>query len=243
MVRGLYASASGLLAAEDVVSAVAANLANAATPGYKAETTLTEPFGQMLLEALGPTGALPLGSTVAAGTAVQREAYDLAEGPLVHTGNPLDVAVLGPGFFAVATPQGVRYTRDGSFHVDPFGRLTDAQGNPVLGVGGRPVAGLGPQASIGPDGTVREGGAVVGRLLLVDLRTVVQENQGLFQGVPAPDTTSRLLTGTLEEANVDDTAAAMATLAALSAYQLSADALSAGNTTLDVLVNQVGRVG
>ena len=118
MERGLYIAASGMLTELVRQDQLANDLANASTPGYKADRSAQSSFGDLLLSntATGQTiGPLGLGVQIA------ETKTDLAQGPLVQTGEPLDVALQGPGFLAVQTAQGTRYTRDGQLAVDAKG--------------------------------------------------------------------------------------------------------------------------
>ena len=85
----------------------------------------------------------PLGN----GARIERQVTDLTAQPLKETGEPLDFAIDGDGFFAVQTPQGVRYTRNGQFTAAANGRLVDQRNNPVLGQNGQPL-------TVGADGKV-----------------------------------------------------------------------------------------
>ncbi len=138
MERGLYIAASGMLAEQVRQEQIANDLANAATPGYKADRTSQAGFGELLL-ANSATGA----TVGPQGTAVQVSAVetDFTPKPAKDTGEPLDFAIVGEGFFAVQTGRGTRYTRNGQFSADAQGRLVTAQGDPVLGRGGRAADG------------------------------------------------------------------------------------------------------
>jgi flagellar basal-body rod protein FlgF len=92
---------------------------------------------------------------------------DLGQGALARTGNPLDVAIEGQGFFAVqvsAGVEGIRYTRDGAFQRSRDGRLVTARGEAVLNAAGKPIAVPSGEISIGADGIISVGGAAVGSL-------------------------------------------------------------------------------
>ena len=130
MDRGLYIAASGMLAEQIRQDQIANDLANAATPGYKADRTAQREFGDLLL-ANSTTG----GQVGRQSTAVQVDEIrtDFTPKPARETGEPLDFAITGEGFFSVQTGQGVRYTRNGQFTVSPQGLLVTAQGDPVLG--------------------------------------------------------------------------------------------------------------
>ncbi len=86
---------------------------------------------------------------------------NLGQGALEQTGNPLDLAIEGEGFFMVQTPQGQRYTRDGGFHRTPAGQLVTEAGDPVLSATGQTIAIPPGQVAIGEDGVVSVAGGVV----------------------------------------------------------------------------------
>ena len=140
----LAAAAAGMRAQADTLDVIAQNLANASTPGFRARQAAFADFGDALRSRVGVSAA---------------------QGSLRHTGVPTDVALNGPGYLSVATPDGVRYTRDGRFSVDPGGFLVDSDGNRVLGS-------LGPVrfphgARIGDDGTIAVAGKKLDRLRVV----------------------------------------------------------------------------
>ncbi|CAN5234710.1 hypothetical protein BH20ACT16_BH20ACT16_08880 [soil metagenome] len=143
------------------------DLANASTPGYKADRVTTQSFGDLLLRdsASGtPVGALGLGARIEAQTT------DLSPGPLRTTGESLDFAVEGEGFFAVRGAGGTRYTRDGQFQLSSKGTLVTAGGEEVLGPGGQPVR-------VGKDGAVAA--SAIGVTKLENAR---REGENLFTG-------------------------------------------------------------
>lgn len=108
---------------------VGMNLANTLTPGYKRETTLVRPFGELV------------NAELARGPVPAETVSDMRAGTLRSTGHSLDLALAGDGFFEVATPQGPAYTRQGDLHVDARGRLVTGQNYPVMGMGGEIVLG------------------------------------------------------------------------------------------------------
>ena len=159
MDSGYYAAMTGLVARTQALDIAATNLANAQTPGYRAEQ---EFFRSVLL---GPDAMdSQLGQTVNNYGLLGGDRLNLAQGAIQQTGNPLDVAIEGEGFFAVQTPQGVRYTRDGGFHRTPDGRLVTAAGEPVLSVTGQPVPVPPGEVSIGADGVLSVAGGTVAQL-------------------------------------------------------------------------------
>ena len=156
MDSGYYAAMSGLMARTQAVDTAAANLANAQTPGYRAER---EYFRSVLLGA--EAGSSQLGRTVNNYGLLGGNRLNLGQGPLQQTGNPLDLAIEGQGFFQVQTANGLRYTRDGSFHRAPSGSLVTAKGEPVLSAAGKVIAVPPGEVSVGMDGVVSVAGGTV----------------------------------------------------------------------------------
>jgi flagellar basal-body rod protein FlgF len=187
---------------------VANNIANIDTVGYKADGSL---FEQYLSSAARGAQGSPIAFVRDRATWV-----DMSRGPVQHTGNSLDVAVDGNGFFAVQTPNGVRYTRNGSFQLNAAGQIVTADGYPVLGDGG-PITlqQTDHQISISRDGTVsvREGSSNVdsqrGKLRLVsfdNLQQLQKDGSATFNyvgtGQPQDDRKSHVIQGALEKSNV-----------------------------------------
>jgi flagellar basal-body rod protein FlgF/flagellar basal-body rod protein FlgG len=149
MDSGYYAAMTGLVARNQALDAAAANLANSQTPGYRAER---EYFRSALL---GPDALdSQLGRTVNNYGLLGGSQLYLGQGQLQQTGNPLDLAIEGEGFFAIQTPSGVRYTRDGSFHRTQSGQLVSASGEPVLSATGQPIPVPPGDVSVGSDGVL-----------------------------------------------------------------------------------------
>lgn len=144
---------TGLLETADII---ANNIANASTPGFKAEGVIFSEF----IAAAGPrNGSVSMGRLAAHTT-------DFGTGAMKLTGGKFDVAINGPGYFKVDTEGGERLTRAGVFRLDVQGYLTDVGGNPVLSDGGDPVT-LPPETSnitITPEGAVVADGEQVGNI-------------------------------------------------------------------------------
>ena len=160
MDSGYYAAFAGLVARTQALDTAASNLANAQTAGYRAER---EYFRSVMLDPLG--GDSQLGETVNNFGVLGGDHLDLGQGVLTPTGNALDLAIEGQGFFAIQTQGGVRYTRDGSFHRARDGQLVTASGEPVLSSQGRPIPVPPGEVSVGADGALSVAGgtaAIVG---------------------------------------------------------------------------------
>jgi flagellar basal-body rod protein FlgF len=203
--RMLYVAMSG---AKQVLAAQAANnhnLANASTPGFRAD-----------LSAFRAMPVFDQGFPSRVYAMAERPGVQLAAGTLTQTGRELDVAIRGEGWIAVRAPDGSEaYTRDGALQVDSTGRLTSA-GHPVLGNGG-PIA-LPPaeKLEVGTDGTIAvravgEGPETVApadRIKLVNPppKDLIKGEDGLMHlrsGAAAlPDASVTLVSGALESSNV-----------------------------------------
>ncbi|MTV41447.1 flagellar hook-basal body protein [Duganella radicis] len=183
------------------VETISQNMANLLTPGYKKQILLSSSFARQVDGGLAQ-------SVTASGPSMTALNIDPAAGTLRYTGNPQDMAIDGTAFFEVAGPQGPAYTRQGGFHVDVRGRLVNAQGYPVMGMGGEIVL-SGPYA-IDPNGDVRQGDQVLARLKLVHFSNPEalepQGGGGYRQGgavQATPETPSSLRVGYQENSNVN----------------------------------------
>ncbi len=208
MNRGMWSMASGGVAALARLDAVTQNLANVGTAGYKAERLV---FRAREFE---PPPGMPFDSVLARSSAQVSEVAtirDFSQGPVRASGNPLDVAITGPGFFSVATPRGERYTRQGTFSLDGEGFLVSQHGERVQGEGGDIRIGSGA-VQIGDDGRILVDNSEVGRLKLVgfgDQPALLPEGAALF--APAPGATPQpieasdvhLESGAIEGANIE----------------------------------------
>jgi flagellar basal-body rod protein FlgF len=157
---GYYAVCAGLLSRMQALELAANNLANVNTSGFKGQQAMF----RSLVQQAGITS--PMNRAVNDFGILSGTALDLSAGNIDATGNDLDVAIEGKGFFAVQTAAGVRYTRNGRFQLTSQGELVTADGDPVLG-GGGPITLPSGKVSISPDGTVSVDGAIAGQLKIV----------------------------------------------------------------------------
>jgi flagellar basal-body rod protein FlgF len=209
MDAGLYHATSAMRAGEKRLEAIAHNIANVSTRGYKRETTFTR-----ALEASRARGPV-----VATGSAP-----DLSQGQLESTGNAFDLALEGRGWFAIDTPGGRSYTRDGAFRVDERGALLTQDGHHVAWRGSRGVLRpAGEAVVVDADGRVRQGEATIGQLEVVDLdpnARLAQTREGRWIALDAAresPSKAAVRQGALERSNVD----AMDELVALITIQRS----------------------
>jgi len=240
MERGLYIAASGMLAELVRQDQLANDLANASTPGYKADRSAQQSFGDMLLEN-SQTGA-PVGA-LGGGVEISQIKTDLSQGPLQQTGEPLDVALDGPGFLAVSTPQGTRYTRNGQLTIDTKGNLATATGYEVLDAQGKPIAAT-PDLQIGQDGTVTVGGKQAGKIAIVSLTNPAKIGDSLFSGAAgaAPSGTA-LQQGALEASGVNAARVMVDMIVSLRAYESGQKVIHSIDETLQRGIDSAGSVG
>lgn len=159
MEPGLYVALSGQLALQRRLDTIANNVANSSTAGFRAENVT---FDSVISR--GDKAAVTYASQGAS-------TFARASGGTTQTGNPLDIAISGDAYLAVATPSGIAYTRDGRMQISPDGDLATASGQPLLDISGAPVQ-IDPRrgpVEISRDGTIRQNGQTAGRLGLFTL--------------------------------------------------------------------------
>jgi flagellar basal-body rod protein FlgF len=224
MDRGLYIAASGMLAEQIRQDQIANDLANASTPGYKGDRTAQRSFGDLLLA--NSTSGAAVGRQ---STAVQVDAIetDFSARPSRETGEPLDFAITGEGFFAVQTAQGVRYTRNGQFTLDPQGRLVTAQGDPVLDTAGRAI-------------TATDGKVDARRLGVVALTNPRKEGDSLVTGTPAGAAAGTVRSGALESSGADAARSMVDMIASMRAFEAGQKVIQTIDETLGKASTQVG---
>ncbi len=145
------------------IDIVANNIANMNTTGYKGERMM---FVEHLVKSRGGERILGEKISYVRDIATMR---DLSNGALEHTGNPLDIALEGEGYFVIQTDTGNSYTRNGRFKLDDSGQLVNSTGNPVLADGGQPVffAPSDTNINIARDGTISTQNGAIGKLTVV----------------------------------------------------------------------------
>lgn len=197
MDSGLQSSVQALDSGQKRMEYIAANLANLQAPGFKKLVTFTEVIEQV-----------QQGRTER--KLETNNQIDFTQGHVEHTGNPLDLALDGDGFFALETESGEAYTRNGRFHLDAQGTLLNEDGFLVVweGAPGK-LQPVGDEIRVDPTGTVRQGENSLGRLKLVDFadRTALElDGRGTFRAPPLAETlpaTAEVRGAALERSNAD----------------------------------------
>lgn len=196
MSTGIYIATAGAVAQANALDATANNIANASTAGFRGDRITFR-------EALTAARSQDM-SVVGAGTS----RLDNQHGALTQTGNPLDLALEGDGFFSVQTASGPRYTRAGNFQLDSSRTIVTADGLRVRGEGGAPI--VVPEGTravhVAPDGTVSADETTVGKLELTRFARdrVKREGESLFAAVGRPEAGEppQVRAGMLESSNV-----------------------------------------
>jgi flagellar basal-body rod protein FlgF len=225
MERGLYIAASGMLAEMVRQDQIANDLANASTPGYKADRATQRSFGDMLLantvtgQTIGPLGL---------GSQIDSIVTDESPAPARETGEPLDFAVVGEGWFSIQTPGGVRYTRNGQFAVSPQGTLVDGRGNQVLSQGRGPI-------TVGANGRVDP--RQIGIFTLTGIR---KEGDSYVTGAAGGAATGVVRQGALEGSNADPARSMVDMIASFRAFESGQRVIRTIDETLQKASNSVG---
>lgn len=247
MIKGIYHSREGMLAAQKHLEVVANNLANVNTVGFKQEQIA---FRQALEQS--SVSASPAATGEKFVTAERGGHGFLQQGVLRETGNPLDVAIAGDGYFVVETDFGFAYTRDGRFQLNAEGELTTLNGHRVLTTGGTLQIPDG-DLQISSEGEIHlksEGkarGQALDRLLVVSFNdpTVLRPTtDGLLitQQEPYELEEPNLRVGYLEESNVNMVSQMVEMIEVQRFHEASAKAIRTQDDTLGKAVNEVGRV-
>ncbi len=213
-------SLSRQIALQRQLDVVANNVANINTTGFKAEQLLFEEYVMPVArDQTFPNLDQPLSYVQDWATI-----HDLSAGSVLQTGNDLDVALNGDGFFAVQTAGGERWTRAGAFQINNAGTLVDLSGNPVLGAGG--TIQFGPEETgitIAGDGTVSSSAGIRGQLRIVEFenpQALTREGANLFAGgTPVAATNTSVMQGFVERSNVSGVAEMAEMIRVTNAYQ------------------------
>ena len=225
MLTGFYTAAAAMRTGMDQQDIIAHNLANASTPGFKRTSV---GFAAAMVEATAGSESTAAASQ-GAGCVVPKlvVSRDDSAGLLHTTSIGTNLAIDGKGSLVVDTPNGERLTRGGAFRLDDTGRLTDEEGNPVLGQNG-PVVISGQDFSVDPDGTIRSSGAMVDRLRV--------ETEG-------EEIAGRIVQGAIETSNVNTVKEMVAMMTGFRAYEANQKMISSLDQILDKAINQMGKSG
>ncbi len=239
MDSGYYAASTALIARTQALDTIANNLANASTVGFRAGHNV---FQSVLADA-GNTSGSAFDQAVNNYGVLSGTTLDLSQGALQKTGNDLDLAIQGSGFFVVQTANGPVYTRNGSFQVSSNGQLITSTGDAVMGDQGTILVPPGP-VSISTDGTISSNGAITGKLRVVQfpVGTVLTSVGNTYYSAPAKTATtstdSSVQQGVLESSNVNPISSMVELINAQRSAEMMQRALSMFNSEMDKTATQ-----
>jgi flagellar basal-body rod protein FlgG len=182
---------------------------------------------------------------------IERPWVDHTQGVLRTTGNPLDVALSGKGFFAVNGPSGPLYTRNGNFRLATDGKLTSADGYPVRSPQGAPLTVQGTRPmEISSDGTVTQDGVVVGKLEIVDFTSTAglsKQGSNYFRVtdptvVPGTASGTTVEQGRLEASNTGTAESAVRLVSVMRQFEMLHKAVNLGSEMNKKAIEEVAKV-
>lgn len=249
MESGLYAAYTGLLARTQALDTTANNLSNANTNGFRAQQEI---FRGVFAEAVDDSETSTISNAVNSYGILGGTAIDLGQGQITSTGNPLDLALDGQGFFAIQTKSGIRYTRDGSFLRASDGTLITRTGDNVLDANNQKIVLPSGNVHISPNGTVSvsdaNGSAIIAQLGLKNFASsdLLTEGGNLFRardGAKAAKAEATVEQGSLEGANQDAVHGGMQLLLIQRQAEMMQRALNVFSNDFDKTASEeIGRV-
>jgi flagellar basal-body rod protein FlgF len=264
MIRGLYSAASGMLARDMQQGAIANNLANVNTSGYKKDQAVFREFPKFLKHRLnddilltqhGHIDFQPPVGLVGTGTTVDDIFTHFEQGQLMKTENTFDLALWGDGFFSVMTPDGERYTRSGNFTINSEGELATMEGYNVLDVNGNAITVGFNDVAVGGDGTLysmtSDANTPFSQLKIVgfeDNRGLKKIGDNLFtttehsgEAELTGQPTVEVKQGYIERSNVNIVTEMVSMIEVQRAYEANQKVIQNHDALLGKAVNEVGR--
>jgi len=251
MLRCFYTAGTGMLVQRDRMDVLANNLTNVDTTAYKSDGLISSTFADMMIERLNDPDIVSVSKTVGplgTGTHIEEVYTSFEQGNVEGTGRSCDFALEGKGFFIVSTPDGDRYTRDGSFSVTSAGYLVNNDGLYVQGQNGRIYVG-GDNFTVDEQGNIYVNDTLTDKFRIVEFQDSAElRKQGdnlyeLASGQAQTSVNTVVVQGALEGSNVDTAAELTRLLAVSNAYSINQRVLGMIDQSLEKTVNEVGRVG
>lgn len=249
MIQGLYAAATGMMSVQARQETIANNIANVSTTGYRRHQPVALGFYQHFSNVMRRPSHYSIRSAPGGGVKVVESFTDSTAGALRITGNPMNMALQGPGYFVVNTPQGERFTRAGDFSINLQGNLVTSQGHEILGTNGQPIAVADGIVSVSRDGNVTVDGSPSGQIRVIEFQfpeRLLRQGDNLYratdevlqQSANAADTV--IMHKQLELSNVQVAGELTQMMLGLRAYEANQRVIQALDATLSRLIDQVG---
>lgn len=255
MIRSLYTAGTNMIVQRKRMDVITNNIANVDTAGYKSDKLLSRSFEDMLLERVGDPAVISRRYDVGplnTGIHIDEVVTDFTQGAVQETGRPTDVALMSEGFFVISTPEGERYTRDGSFSRNAEGYLVNSAGNNIVGEDGNNIQiPIGTEFSIDQHGSILdEDGNSVGKLRVVTfedhaaLRKEGNNNYINFTNAAVENVEGyEVRAGYLEASNSQMAIEMIDMMQTYRTYETNQRVVKMLDDTLQKTVNVVGRVG
>lgn len=251
MLRSLYIAGTGMITQRAKMDVITNNIANMDTVGFKGDEMISRSFSDLLLNEINDPDIVNQRREVGplnTGIHVDQVFTDFSAGPLEETDLQTDLAIQSDGFFAVSTPQGVRYTRSGNFTVNSNGYLVTQEGYYVLGQnGGNLQVGTG-DFTVAGDGTITAEGRNAGKLRLVtfenltDLRKTGNNLYTTYNNAQPVDVANPdIKQGWQETSNVDMATVMVNMLSTQRNYQSNQQIVKMVDETLAKTVNEIAK--
>ncbi len=265
MWRGLYIAGAGMITETKRTDTLANNLANANTTGFKRDEAISREFEPMLIRRINDGinkndvtsfkqfhvgNQFPEVGTLGLGSRIDEIATEHTQGAFETTGNPLDLAISGEGYFAIQTANGVRYTRDGNFYKSANGQIQTVNGQTVLGTNGQGITipQDAVQIMVGSKGEVYADDQQIGQLQLVQFnnrRAVLKQGNNLYfpqEGAQPQPATGEVQQGLLERSNTNVVSEMVELINNHRLYEAGAKAVTTQDSMLEKSVGEVGRL-
>lgn len=249
MIQGLYAAASGMLAMEDRQSTIANNIANATTAGFKRQSTAQMGFQSVYYNELRNPAWANLEAGPGGGLLLTETFTDYSNGAPSQSQNPLDIALLGPGFIRVSAEGQEAFTRNGHLSLTGDGRLVTSDGHDILDTAGAPITVGDGEITIDGAGVVSAGGEIAGQIGIVEfsdphmlerlgLTLYRASDEALAQSIPAEQTS--VAAQNIELSNVQIPSEITDMMLAMRAYSANQRVINAIDETASRLIDSVG---
>ncbi|ARK32727.1 flagellar hook-basal body protein [Halalkalibacter krulwichiae] len=272
MLRGMYGAAAGMIAQQQRQEMLTNNLANANTPGFKADQASLRSFPNMLIAAMNtnraPKGQVQVVGELVTGVYLQERMPNFRQGDLMETGNNTDIALLqgvmpqtesgrqGALFYTIENENGeVRYSRNGNFTINGEGFITTTEGHYILGSNGETIQVGNEEFRVNEQGViVNDQGVQVAQINVVyaeDPMLLVKEGSGFlrYEGEGELQTaigngaiTFQIQQGFLERSNVDASQTMTEMMSAYRTFEANQRILQAYDQSLEKAVNEIGKI-
>ena len=241
MDNSLLISLSQQLSAYQSMDVIANNIANVSTPGYRREEPTFQEYVAHVRPSETQKGMQALSFVQQTGTV-----RNMAQGALQSTSAPFDLAISGKGYFAIQTPAGERYTRNGHFTLDSSGQIVTEDGNPVLGDGGPiNITNDDGDIHIGADGVISGRNGQIGKIRVAGFNSELamkKEGSSLYSTSETPTTPTdfKISQGALESSNVQPVIEISHMIDVMRAYQATATMTQSQQDLLRQAIDKLG---